>query len=66
MPVVNYQGTTLTEEQKTELIRSFTRTVSEITGAPAEFTSVVIQEYSHDSLGVGGKTVAEIIGEHKK
>ena len=63
MPVINYQGTELSSEQKAELIQKFTEIASEITKTPARFFTVIIQEFEEDSLGMGGKTVAQIKSE---
>jgi 4-oxalocrotonate tautomerase len=66
MPVINYQGTILSTEQKQELIRKFTQIATEVTQTPAQFFSVLIQEFEEDSLGTGGKSVAQIKSEMKK
>lgn len=63
MPVINYQGTRLSREQKQELIKKFTEIAMEVTKTPAQFFSVTIQEFEDDSLGIGGKTVTQIKSE---
>lgn len=65
MPVINYQGTKLSAEQKKELIERFTSIAVEITKTPANFFTVSIQEFDEENLGVGGKTVAQIKAELK-
>jgi 4-oxalocrotonate tautomerase len=65
MPVINFQGTKLSKEQKKELIQKLTAVASEVTKAPEQFFSVIIQEFEEDSLGSGGKTVAQIKSELK-
>ena len=60
MPVITYAGTELSDEKKTELIKKLTETVSEVTGTPAQFMTVLVQEYAESSLGMGGETVTEI------
>lgn len=60
MPVINYQGTKLNTIQKQELIQKLTEVAAEVTKTPRQFFSVVIQEYTDDSLGMGGKTVEQI------
>ncbi|WP_430814776.1 4-oxalocrotonate tautomerase DmpI [Carboxylicivirga sp. RSCT41] len=66
MPVVNFQGGHLSTEQKRELIQKFTEITKEVTHAPDQFITVIIEEYDDDNLGVGGKTVTEIKEELKK
>lgn len=63
MPVINYQGTNMSAEQKRELVKKFTEIAVEVTGTPAQFFSVIIQEFEENSLGVGGKTVEQIKSE---
>ncbi|MCT4638390.1 MAG: tautomerase family protein [Bacteroidales bacterium] len=63
MPVINYQGTKMSTEQKRELVKRFTEIATEVTGTPAQFFSVIIQEFEEDSLGTGGKTVEQIKSE---
>lgn len=66
MPVINFKGSALNAEQKKELIEKFTKLTNEITHAPNEFITVVIEEYSDDNLGVAGKSVTEIKQALKK
>jgi 4-oxalocrotonate tautomerase len=66
MPVVNFKGAQLSTEQKKELIQKFSEITKEITHSPDQFITVVIEEYSDDNLGVGGKTVSEIKAGLKK
>ncbi|NOU58299.1 4-oxalocrotonate tautomerase DmpI [Marinifilum caeruleilacunae] len=66
MPIINFKGAHLSTEQKKELIQKFTETTKEVTHSPDPFITVIIEEYSDDNLGVGGKTVSEIKSELKK
>lgn len=66
MPVIQYQGTKMSAEQKQELIEKLTQVASDITQTPEQFFSVMIQEYEEDSLGMGGKTVEQIKRERAK
>ena len=65
MPIINYQGTKLSKEQKEELIQKLSALASEITKTPAQFFSVIIQEFEEDSIGSGGKSVEQIKSEMK-
>ncbi len=60
MPTINFQGGSLTTEQKKELIEKFTEITTEVTKSPEQFVTVIIQEYPVENMGVGGKTVADI------
>lgn len=66
MPVINFQGAKLSSNQKKELIQKFSEITKEVTHSPDQFITVVIQEYSDDNLGVGGKSVSEIKLEMKE
>jgi 4-oxalocrotonate tautomerase len=66
MPVIQYQGSQLSKEQKKQLIREMTKLAAEITNTPQQFFSVLIQEFEESSIGSGGKTVSEIKNELKK
>jgi 4-oxalocrotonate tautomerase len=66
MPIVNFKGSALSVEQRKELIQKFTEITNQVTHAPEQFISVVIEEYSDDNLGVAGKTVTEIKQQVKK
>ncbi|MCT4588775.1 MAG: 4-oxalocrotonate tautomerase family protein [Carboxylicivirga sp.] len=66
MPIVNFKGAGLNAEQKRDLIRRFTQITREVTQAPDQFITVIIEEYSDDNMGVGGKSVTEIKEELKK
>ncbi|MCG8582179.1 MAG: tautomerase family protein [Bacteroidales bacterium] len=66
MPVIQYQGIELSKEQKEKLIREFTSIAVEITKTPAQYFSVLIQEFDDNSIGSGGKSVTEIKSNLKK
>ncbi|MCL3780671.1 4-oxalocrotonate tautomerase [Prolixibacteraceae bacterium JC049] len=66
MPVVNFKGSQLSSEQKETLIQKFIEITREVTHAPDPFITVIIEEYSDDNLGVGGKTVSQIKKELKE
>ena len=66
MPVITFQGASLSTEKKQQLIKEFTDKAVEITGTPSKFFTVVIQEFSTDNLGVAGETVTEIKARMQK
>lgn len=57
MPSITIQMDQTSEEKKKQLVENFTRVASEITGYPAEYFFVYIQEYPVENIGVGGKTL---------
>lgn len=66
MPVIKIECGKLTKEQKKEIIESFSKKLTEITGTPEKFNTVLISEYEDENLGIAGKTVEEIKKEIKK
>ncbi len=60
MPVISVTMGETTKEQKKALISELTATAVEIARIPPQAFTVVINELSYDSLGLGGKTVEEI------
>ena len=66
MPIITFEGESLTKEQKTALIHGFTKTASECTGIPDRFFSVVLHEQPGENLGFGGETVEEMKARLKK
>ena len=62
MPVITFEGGTLSREQKRDLIRRFTSVASEVTSIPPQIFSVLIREQEDANLGFGGETVEEIKG----
>ena len=60
MPVIAWEGGTLTKEQKKELVRRLTEVATEVTRVPAQFHTVIIREQPDENLGVGGETVEDL------
>ena len=60
MPIVNLKILgTLTEEQKSELVKRFTADLQEVAGKPPEYTYVVIEEIPRTNWGHRGKLFSE-------
>jgi 4-oxalocrotonate tautomerase len=59
MPTITIAMDQTSEEKKKQLVENFTRVAAEITGYPAEYFFVYVQEYSTENIGVGGKTLKE-------
>ncbi|OAT86522.1 4-oxalocrotonate tautomerase DmpI [Desulfotomaculum copahuensis] len=54
MPVITFEGSTLSREQKQELVERFTRAASEVTKIPEQAFVVFVHENDPDNIGVGG------------
>jgi 4-oxalocrotonate tautomerase len=61
MPVITVAIHPIDQEQKTRLVRELTETAVKITKVPADKYVVFIDEYQNESIGLAGKTRAEII-----
>jgi 4-oxalocrotonate tautomerase family enzyme len=60
MPTITIAIDQTSEEKKKLLIEKLTSEASKVTGYPADFFYVYIQEYPTENIGSGGKTVKEI------
>jgi 4-oxalocrotonate tautomerase len=63
MPVITIAMDQTSEEKKKQLVESLTKEAVRITGYPAEYFFVYVQEYSAENIGVGGKTLKEMRGK---
>ena len=60
MPIVNLKILgTLTDEQKSELVKRFTADLQDVAGKPPEYTYVVIEEIPRNNWGHRGKLFSE-------
>jgi 4-oxalocrotonate tautomerase family enzyme len=62
MPVINVTVSKLSKAQKKNLIRLLTEASVKVTGVPAEFHTVLINELDDDAIGSGGLTIEDIKG----
>ena len=60
MPVITFEGTSLKNDQKKELVSAFTKAAAEITSTPPQFFTVVIREQPEENSGFAGKTMEEL------
>jgi 4-oxalocrotonate tautomerase len=65
MPAITIQIDQTSDEKKKLLVESITREAASITGYPAEYFFVYIQEYAAENIGVGGKTLKAIRNNNK-
>ena len=60
MPTITIALDQTSEERKKQLVENLTKEAAEITGYPAEYFFVYVQEYPTENIGVGGKTLKEL------
>ena len=61
MPVITVAIHPIDQDQKARLIQEITKTAVNVTNVPADKYVVFIDEYNNESIGLAGKTRAEII-----
>ncbi len=61
MPHITIEASTISKDKKDELIRSVTKTASEVTEIPETSFTIVIKEFPMENWGVGGKPLAEVL-----
>lgn len=59
MPIINFDGGTMTKEQKAQLVAGFTEHAHKVTGIPKQAFVVLIRENSPENIGVGGELLAD-------
>ncbi len=64
MPYISMECGTLTDEQKSRLIKELTETAAGITHIPAEFFSITIKELPDRNFGIGGRSIDRIKAEY--
>jgi 4-oxalocrotonate tautomerase len=62
MPTITIALNKTSEEKKRRLVEDLSRVAAEITEISLEHFVVFIQEHPHENIGVGGKTLKEILG----
>lgn len=60
MPTIFFYGPELDIEKRKELISSFTKKASELTGIDEEAFVVYLRNTEHEQVGVGGKLLSDI------
>ena len=59
MPTITIAIDAISEEKKRLLVEKLTKVAVEITGYPAEYFFIYVQEYPTQNIGVGGKTLKD-------
>ena len=60
MPVITFEMTPMSKEQKQEIVKGFTETAVRVTGIPAEAFYVLIHENQEENVRVGGTLLADM------
>lgn len=66
MPYITVEGGSLTDEQKTQLIKRLTEVSSEIMKIPPEFFMTTIKELPDKNIGIGGETIDLVKDEYMR
>ncbi len=61
MPIINITMGPTTEEKKKEIIDKMTKTLMDITNMPEEKIFTIINDLPLENLGVGRKSVKELV-----
>ncbi|MCH4889235.1 4-oxalocrotonate tautomerase [Acidaminobacter sp. JC074] len=61
MPVVNITMSHADKAMKKKIISNVTKTLSETIQMPEKAFTVIIDEKDHDSIGLGGQTLSELM-----
>ena len=61
MPIIKIDIASVTKEQKVSLIEKLTTVSAEITKIPQSAFTIIINELGNDNIGVGGKTLTEVL-----
>ena len=62
MPTIIIALNETSDEKKKRLVENLSKEAAEITNIPLEHFAVIIQEHPHENIGVGGRTLKEILG----
>ena len=60
MPVITFEMSPMSKEQKQEIVKGFTETATRVTGIPQEAFYVLIHENAAENVGVGGKLLSDM------
>lgn len=59
MPMIHFDGPTLSIDQKRSLIHGMSQAASMATGLPMQSITVVLDEHEYSNMGVGGDVLTE-------
>ena len=61
MPVISMAMAETDKSKKEELIKRLSTAASEVTNLPLDAFTVLISEYESDNIGLGGKTLSDVM-----
>jgi 4-oxalocrotonate tautomerase family enzyme len=61
MPVLIFYGPELDEENKKEVIKSFTESTVKATGVDKMAVTIIFRETTHENVGVGGELLRDLL-----
>ena len=61
MPVISMAMAETDKSKKEELIKRLSTAASEVTNLPLDAFTVLISEYESDNIGLGGKTLSNVM-----
>lgn len=64
MPVIKIEMGKIDSDVKKKLIENLSTAASDITNIPLKNFTVLIREYNTDNIGIGAKTLTEIMASH--
>lgn len=59
MPVITFESTKLSKEQKKSLVKEFTEIAAKVTNIPQEAFYVFLKENEFENVGVSGTLLSE-------
>ena len=62
MPTITISLNKTSTEKKKQLIETLSKEAAKITEIPVNHFVVYVQEYPNENIGVGGKSLKEILG----
>jgi|GEM_PF-518075 len=61
MPMINFDGPILTNDQKRSLIHGMSKAASQALGVPMAAFTVTLDEHEYSNMGIGGEVVTETV-----
>lgn len=59
MPVITVEGSKLSKEQKSNLVKELTASAARIMNVPEQAFVVLVKENDRENIGVGGQLLAD-------
>ncbi|KUO77927.1 MAG: 4-oxalocrotonate tautomerase [Desulfosporosinus sp. BRH_c37] len=61
MPMINFDGPILTNDQKRSLIHGKSQAASQALGIPMAAFTVTLDEHEYSNMGIGGEVLTETV-----